>query len=29
VADDHGMLLYVRGDATWATTSVCGPGIDD
>lgn len=27
VADDHGMLLYVRGDASWAAGATCAPGI--
>jgi len=26
VADDHGMLLYVRGDASWATGATCTAG---
>jgi hypothetical protein len=25
VADDHGMLLYLRGDASWASTNACPP----
>jgi hypothetical protein len=25
VADDHGMLLYVRGDASWASGAGCSP----
>jgi hypothetical protein len=29
VADDHGMLLYVRGDSSWATTSACAPAPND
>ena len=25
VADDHGMLLYLRGDASWASRATCAP----
>jgi hypothetical protein len=25
VADDHGMLLYLRGDASWASGATCSP----
>ena len=29
VADDSGMLLYIRGDASWATPNSCPPKPGD
>ncbi len=29
VADDHGMLLYVHGDASWAARNSCPPAPND
>ena len=28
VADDHGLLLYLRGDASWAANRSCPPATN-